>query len=54
MITDRDYNNIANDVYKVDSGKTPDPHRKGDTVAEDQFTVFTIENNTPKRHAGHD
>ncbi|WP_082781167.1 hypothetical protein [Streptococcus sp. DD13] len=46
MISDRDYNTLANDVYKVDSGKAPDIHRKGDTVAEDQFHVLGTEDNS--------
>ncbi|AND79484.1 hypothetical protein [Streptococcus pantholopis] len=41
MITEKNYNDIANDVYAVDSGKTKNPYQKGDKVANNQFQVIT-------------
>ncbi|KED04578.1 hypothetical protein CECT5772_04756 [Streptococcus equi subsp. ruminatorum CECT 5772] len=37
MISEKDYGEIANDVYKVDSGKESDPYREKDTLASGNF-----------------
>ncbi|MGT2743022.1 hypothetical protein [Streptococcus plurextorum] len=45
MVTDADYNTIADDVYSVDSQKTSKPYQVGDTVAN-KFQVLAVEDNT--------
>ncbi|UUM62373.1 hypothetical protein NQZ89_02030 [Streptococcus suis] len=46
MISEKDYNSLADEVYKVDSGKVSTPYRKGDTVANGQYRVLAVEDNT--------
>ncbi|WP_193433847.1 hypothetical protein [Streptococcus suis] len=46
MITEKDYNSISEDVYQVDSGKTLDIIKLGDTVANGKFQVLAVEDNT--------
>ena len=45
MVTDADYNTIADDVYSVDSQKTSKPYQVGDTVANGKFQVIQVEDN---------
>ncbi|EHG14096.1 hypothetical protein [Streptococcus intermedius] len=45
MITEKDYSQMANDVYKVDAGKVSNPRRKGDKVADDKYVVLQVEDN---------
>ncbi|HEL0145504.1 TPA: hypothetical protein TUI13_001804 [Streptococcus equi subsp. zooepidemicus] len=40
MIREQDYNKIANDVYKVDSGKERDPIQEGYPVANGKYRVL--------------
>ncbi|WP_155964646.1 hypothetical protein [Streptococcus ruminantium] len=44
MITDKDYNRIADKVYSVDSGKESFPVEKGDKSLG-QFKVLKVEDN---------
>ncbi|MDW8743621.1 hypothetical protein Q7W37_11460 [Streptococcus suis] len=46
MISEKDYNSLADEVYKVDSGKVSTPYRKGDTVANGQYRVLAVGDNT--------
>ena len=46
MATDKEYNRISKDVYRVDSGKVDNPIKQGDTVAGGQFQVLKVEDNT--------
>ncbi|MEX2785733.1 hypothetical protein AB3331_11300, partial [Streptococcus sp. H49] len=41
MVTEKNYKEIAEDVYKVDSGRVDNPIKKGDLVAESQYQVIT-------------
>ncbi|HEK9992695.1 TPA: hypothetical protein TT567_001779 [Streptococcus equi subsp. zooepidemicus] len=45
MISEKDYGEIANDVYKVDSGKESDPYREKDTLASGNFKILKAEDN---------
>ncbi|EHJ51690.1 lipase family protein [Streptococcus macacae] len=46
MISEKDYNSLANEVYKVDSGKVSTPYKKGDTVAGGKYQVLATKDNT--------
>ncbi|MFU2223079.1 hypothetical protein [Streptococcus pluranimalium] len=46
MATDKEYNRISKDVYRVDSGKVDNPIKQGDTVAGGQFQVLKVKDNT--------
>lgn len=46
MVTEKDYNELANEAYKVDSGKVSTPYKKGDTVAAGKYQVLKVEDNT--------
>ncbi|MGT2743680.1 hypothetical protein [Streptococcus plurextorum] len=46
MITEKDYNSISEDVYQVDSGKTLNIIKLGDTVVNGQYRVLAVEDNT--------
>ena len=43
MMIDRDYKNISEDVYKVDSGKERDPIQEGYPVANGKYRVLKAE-----------
>ncbi|HEL2665252.1 TPA: hypothetical protein TUV12_001304, partial [Streptococcus equi subsp. zooepidemicus] len=45
MVTDADYNAIADDVYSVDSKKTSRPYQIGDTVASGKYKILKAEDN---------
>ncbi|HEK9173139.1 TPA: hypothetical protein SUC16_002027, partial [Streptococcus equi subsp. equi] len=45
MMIDRDYKNISEDVYKVDSGKERDPIQEGYPVANGKYRVLEAEDN---------
>ena len=45
MSTEKDYSQMANDVYKVDAGKVSNPRRKGDKVADDKYVILQVEDN---------
>ncbi|MGT2733002.1 hypothetical protein [Streptococcus ruminantium] len=45
MVTDQDYNALADDVYGVDSGKVKNPVKEGNLVAGDKFKVLKVEDN---------
>ncbi|QTC12965.1 Uncharacterised protein [Streptococcus equi subsp. zooepidemicus] len=45
MITDKDYNYISKDVYKVDSNKTNSPFRVGMIVGNNNFKILKAEDN---------
>lgn len=40
MITEKDNQLIANDVYKVDSKKVNEPFQQGDLVANDKYIII--------------
>ncbi|MEX2784510.1 hypothetical protein AB3331_04900 [Streptococcus sp. H49] len=41
MVTEKNYKEIADDVYDVDSERVDAPIKKGDLVANNQFQVIT-------------
>ncbi|HEK9097280.1 hypothetical protein RIM63_04895 [Streptococcus equi subsp. zooepidemicus] len=43
MVTDADYNAIADDVYSVDSKKTSRPYQIGDTLASGKCKILKAE-----------
>ncbi|MFP9084523.1 hypothetical protein [Streptococcus equi] len=43
MVTDADYNAIADDVYSVDSKKTSRPYQIGDTLASGKYKILKAE-----------
>ncbi|HFQ3425826.1 hypothetical protein [Streptococcus equi] len=43
MITDQDYNALANDVYDVDTGKVDNSIKNGRLVARDKYKVLEAE-----------
>ncbi|HEL0601256.1 TPA: hypothetical protein TUS96_001312 [Streptococcus equi subsp. zooepidemicus] len=45
MVTDADYNAIADDVYSVDSKKTSRPYQIGDTIASGKYKILKAEDN---------
>ncbi|HEK9985053.1 TPA: hypothetical protein TT553_001946 [Streptococcus equi subsp. zooepidemicus] len=45
MISEKDYNKIANDVYKVDSSKVKNPVIEGYPVANEKYRVLEAEDN---------
>ena len=45
MITDQDYNALANDVYDVDTGKVDNSIKNGRLVARDKYKVLEAEDN---------
>ncbi|HEL0145515.1 TPA: hypothetical protein TUI13_001815 [Streptococcus equi subsp. zooepidemicus] len=53
MMIDRDYKNISEDVYKVDSGKERDPIQEGYPVANGKYRVlktkYTLNNGMQAR-----
>ncbi|MFU2181406.1 hypothetical protein ACM0P9_03935 [Streptococcus pluranimalium] len=46
LITDQEYNKIANKVYEVDSGKTNSPVVTGDKILNKKYIVIHSEDNT--------
>ena len=46
MISDKDYKEIAEDAYAVDSLKEEAPLKEGDTVAGGKFQIIKVEDNT--------
>lgn len=45
MTTDKEYNSIAKEVYRVDSSKVDNPIKDRDTVASGNFKVLEAEDN---------
>ncbi|MGT2909437.1 lipase family protein, partial [Streptococcus dentapri] len=46
MITEKNYKELADDVYKVDSGKEKNPVKEGSLVGGDKYQVLKVEDNT--------
>lgn len=40
MISDKNYNLLADEVYRADSVKVSEPYRKGDTIADGKYKVL--------------
>ncbi|MFV8214216.1 triacylglycerol lipase [Streptococcus pluranimalium] len=45
MITERDYNKISDDVYKVDSRKVKRPYQTGQEVADGKYVIINAKEN---------
>ncbi|MFU2223075.1 hypothetical protein [Streptococcus pluranimalium] len=45
MISEKDYNGIADSVYSVDRKKADIPYVTGDTILDDQYVILKSEDN---------
>ena len=46
MISDKEYNKIADEVYDVDSSKIGNPLKEGQVVVDEKFVILKSEDNT--------